>query len=47
MMTALAELGSPGLTAVGDTREQALERGSAAADRIRFVTADVDAKALA
>ena len=33
--------------AVGDTREQALERVSAAADRIRFVTADVDAKALA
>ena len=25
MMTALAELGSPGLTAVGDTREQARE----------------------
>ena len=33
--------------AVGDTREEALERASAAAERIRFVTADVDAKALA
>ena len=33
--------------AVGDTREEALERAAAAADRIRFVTADVDAKALA
>jgi cysteine synthase A len=33
--------------AVGETRGQALERASAAADRIRFVTADVDAKALA
>jgi biotin carboxylase len=33
--------------AVGDSREQALERAAAAADRIRFVTADVDAKALA
>jgi biotin carboxylase len=33
--------------AIGETREQALERASAAADRIRFVTADVDAKALA
>jgi L-aminoacid ligase-like protein len=32
---------------VGDSREQALERAAAAADRIRFVTADVDAKALA
>jgi biotin carboxylase len=33
--------------AVGDSREQALERAAAAAERIRFVTADVDAKALA
>jgi biotin carboxylase len=33
--------------AVGDSREEALERSAAAADRIRFVTADVDAKALA
>jgi biotin carboxylase len=33
--------------ALGDTREQALERAAAAAKRIRFVTADVDAKALA
>jgi biotin carboxylase len=33
--------------AVGDSREQAVERAAAAADRIRFVTADVDAKALA
>jgi len=32
---------------VGETREQALARASAAADRIRFLTADVDAKALA
>jgi biotin carboxylase len=33
--------------AVGDTRAQALGRAAAAAKRIRFVTADVDAKALA
>jgi biotin carboxylase len=33
--------------AIGDTREEALERAAAAAERIRFVTADVDAKALA
>ena len=33
--------------AVGDSRAQALERAAAAAERIRFVTADVDAKALA
>jgi biotin carboxylase len=33
--------------AIGETREEALERAAAAADRIRFVTADVDAKALA
>jgi biotin carboxylase len=33
--------------AVGDTREQALGRAATAAERIRFVTADVDAKALA
>jgi biotin carboxylase len=33
--------------AVGDTRGHALERAAAAAKRIRFVTADVDAKALA
>ena len=33
--------------AVGETREEALERSAAAADRIRFLTADVDAKALA
>ncbi len=33
--------------AVGDSRKQALERAAAAAERIRFVTADVDAKALA
>jgi hypothetical protein len=33
--------------AAGDTRAQALERAAAAAERIRFVTADVDAKALA
>ena len=33
--------------AVGASREQALERTAAAAERIRFVTADVDAKALA
>ncbi len=33
--------------AIGDSREQALERAGAAAQRIRFVTADVDAKALA
>jgi cysteine synthase A len=32
--------------AVGDTRAAALERAAAAAKRIRFVTADVDAKAL-
>jgi biotin carboxylase len=32
---------------VGDTRAQALERAAAAAKRIRFVTVDVDAKALA
>jgi biotin carboxylase len=31
--------------AVGDSREQALERAAAAAERIRLVTADVDAKA--
>ena len=33
--------------AVGNTREEALERAAAAAERIRFLTADVDAKALA
>ena len=33
--------------AVGDTRAEALERAAAAEKRIRFVTADVDAKALA
>jgi hypothetical protein len=33
--------------AVGDSRAQALERAAVAAERIRFVTADVDAKALA
>jgi biotin carboxylase len=33
--------------AVGASRDEALERASAAAERIRFVTADVDAKALA
>ena len=33
--------------AVGDSREDALGKASAAAERIRFVTADVDAKALA
>ena len=33
--------------ATGASREEALERAAAAADRIRFVTADVDAKALA
>ncbi len=33
--------------AVGSSRAEALERTAAAADRIRFVTADVDAKALA
>jgi len=33
--------------AIGDTRDEALERAAAAAERIRFVTADVDAKALA
>jgi hypothetical protein len=33
--------------AVGDSRADALERAAAAADRIRFVTADVDLKALA
>ena len=32
--------------AFGDSREQALERAAAAAERIRFVTADVDARAL-
>jgi biotin carboxylase len=33
--------------AVGDSRAQALERAAVAVERIRFVTADVDAKALA
>ena len=33
--------------AIGSSRKQALERAAAAAERIRFVTADVDAKALA
>jgi hypothetical protein len=33
--------------AVGNTREQALERAGAATKRIRFVTVDVDAKAFA
>jgi biotin carboxylase len=33
--------------AIGDTREHALDRGRAAAERIRFVTTDVDARALA
>jgi biotin carboxylase len=33
--------------AVGDSREHALARASAAAERIRFVTADVDVEALA
>jgi biotin carboxylase len=32
--------------ATGDSREQALERAASAAERIRFVTADVDAEAL-
>jgi hypothetical protein len=33
--------------AVGESRKQALDRSAAAAERIRFVTVDVDAKALA